>query len=277
MATSTLPGVPREMKSIFTGGVRPFLVELLDGHLRPVVHRLIHTTGVPESVLSEQLAPLLPADDDDVSVAFLPHLRGVRVRLSARKGANTEEAASALDQWEERLEPILGPYRYSAASGDLAEAVGVRLLGLGLQLAVAESCTGGLIAKRLTDHSGSSGYLCGGVVAYSDLAKERVLGVGPDKITAQGAVSREVAEAMALGVAKLLGAEVGVGVTGIAGPEGGTANKPVGTVWYAASLGEEVRSRCDVFPGDREGVRERAAQAALALLLQLLEDPGGRP
>jgi nicotinamide-nucleotide amidase len=166
-------------------------------------------------------------------------------------------------------------YRYEAKSGDLAEAVGTALLRNGSTLAVAESCTGGLISKRLTDLPGSSRYFLGGVVAYADDVKARVLGVEEELIRHDGVVGEAVAKAMATGVAEGLKASVGVGVTGIAGPGGGSPEKPVGTVWCAVSLGGRTVARKELFLGDREAVRERAAHAALGLLLRLLEGREG--
>ena len=126
------------------------------------------------------------------------------------------------------------------------------------------------IAKRLTDLPGSTSFFLGGVVAYANEVKVRQLEVPPEVIEEEGAVSRKVAEAMALGVARRFGSSAGIGVTGIAGPGGGTEEKPVGSVWYAAVLGDRIEARFDRFPGDRDAVRERAAQAAMALLLERL-------
>jgi nicotinamide-nucleotide amidase len=166
---------------------------------------------------------------------------------------------------------VVEGFRYRARSGDLVEAVGERLLSTGRRLAVAESCTGGLIAKRITDRAGASAYFVGGVVAYADEVKLRQLDVQPGTLERHGAVSEPVALEMARGVAARMGAECGLAVTGIAGPHGGSEAKPVGTVWYAASVDGSPASRGERFTGDRTEVRERAAQAALALLLRTLE------
>ena len=140
-----------------------------------------------------------------------------------------------------------------------------------MRLATAESCTAGLIAKRITDFPGASDIYSGGVVAYHDDVKQDLLQVSEELLAAHGAVSEPVAIQMATGVAERLGADVGVAVTGIAGPSGGTDQKPVGTVWLAASGPGRANSEHALFPGDRREVRERAAQAALALLLRTLE------
>ena len=273
-----LPGVPREMKGIFRKDVRALLHERYSGRLCPAVHRVIHTFGVPESILAEEIREVLPSGLADVSLAYLPDQLGVRLRLTSRgaEGAGSGpggilEAEDSLQRVEELLKPVLSRYRYEAESGDLAEAVGVALLRDGHTLAVAESCTGGLISKRMTDFPGSSRYFLGGVVAYANEVKAGVLGVGEDLIRAEGVVSEAVAKAMAAGVAEALGASMGIGVTGIAGPGGGSPEKPVGTVCYAIFLGEETVARTERFLGNREAVRARSAHAALGLLLRQLD------
>jgi nicotinamide-nucleotide amidase len=147
----------------------------------------------------------------------------------------------------------------------------VGLVNAAATVATAESCTGGLISKRITDVPGSSRYFLGGVVAYSDEMKIRHLGVARDLLEKDGAVSRSVAQAMALGVADRFGANVGIGITGIAGPGGGSEEKPPGTVWYAVAIDGRIAARGERFLGDREAVRERAAQAAMAFVLARLE------
>ena len=270
-----LPGIPREMRAIFDGDLTALLLDRFARRLQPVVHRSIPTTGVPESVLAAEIAELIGEDLGPVSLAFLPDLRGVRLRLSARAGPEDPEMAVALghiERVEGDLEPVLRGRRYFGETGDLAEAVGQALLEEGSSLAVAESCTGGLIAKRVTDQPGSSRYFLGGIVAYANEIKTDHLGVPPGVLRDHGAVSREVAEAMASGVAAALGARFGIGITGIAGPDGGTSERPVGTVWYAVFSDRETVARRASFLGGREDIRERAAQAALNLLLRVLED-----
>jgi nicotinamide-nucleotide amidase len=269
-----LPGIPAEMRGVFSENVRPFLVRRYGQKLRPVFHRVIFTTGIPESLLAQEMEHFLPRDMGPVSLAFLPDKGGVRIRFTAR-GVEGGEAEARFDALEERLDDFLRPYRFNADSGDLAEALGAALARAGAALATAESCTGGLISKRITDWPGSSRYFLGGVVAYSDEAKARLLGVPREALRKEGAVSREVAEEMAKGVAHRFGTSAGIGVTGVAGPGGGSAEKPVGTVWYAALLDGRVTSRMDRFLGSRDMVRERAAQAAMALLLNLLEGRAG--
>lgn len=270
-----LPGVPKEMRGIFRQSLRDRLSEAFPGRLRAVHHRTIHTTGIAESVLAERVDEHLPEETGPVSVASLPDEHGVDLRLTARGVRDEAEARKWLDRVEAALGPVVDGYRFEAPeTGDLVEAVARALEATGRTLAVAESCTGGLVAKRITDRAGSSAYFVGGVVAYDNRVKTALLDVDPEVLEERGAVSEEVARAMALGVARRLGADAGVGVTGVAGPAGGTEEKPVGTVSYAASVGEEVEVRIRRFPGDRESVRERSGQAALALLLRLLERSG---
>ncbi len=265
-----LPGVPRELMGIFVGDlVRAVRARFAD-RLAPVHLRVIRTTGIPESLLAQRIYERLPEGTDPVALAFLPDLRGVDLRLTA-VDMTAAEAHERFDAFEERLRDILAPWRFDSPSGDLAEAVSIALRGSGLRLAVAESCTGGLVTKRLTDVAGASDVVVGGVVAYANEAKIEVLGVSSETLDVHGAVSEPVASEMALGVARRLGADVGVGVTGIAGPTGGSDEKPVGTVWYAVGLHGRTVARGQRFSGDREAVRERAAQAALFLLLRLVE------
>jgi nicotinamide-nucleotide amidase len=265
------PGVPRELKGIYGADFVPSLEEHFTRRLRPVHIRVIHTTGIPESLLSHQVGEALPHGPDPVKLAFLPDERGVDLRLTAFD-LDEGVAARSFDALEEALKEVVEPWRFHAPGGDLAEAVSAALERSGRTLAVAESCTGGLIGKRITDHAGASAVFLGGVVAYANQTKVEVLGVDPDVLERDGAVSEAVARQMAEGAARRLGAHAGLGITGVAGPDGGTDEKPVGTVWYAATVEGRTVARRERFPGDRRSVRERSAQAALFLLLRLLED-----
>lgn len=262
-----LPGVPAEMRGIFEEGLAPVLEERFRDRRAPIFHRRIHTTGISESVLAEEVEEALPEDTGPVSIAFLPDQRGVDLRLTARD-VSLEEAEGWFDRLENALDPVVGEYRFESESGDLVETLARTMEEEGLTLAAAESCTGGLVAKRLTDRPGASAYFLGGVVAYANPVKVEALGVDPDVLEREGAVSEKVALAMARGVARKLGADAGLGITGIAGPEGGTEEKPVGTVWYSVHLDGNTVARRQRFVGDREQVRERSGQAVLALLLE---------
>jgi nicotinamide-nucleotide amidase len=266
-----LPGIPREMKGIVSNALEEFLVGRFGTRLRGVVHQVIHTVGIPESALASQVEPVLPPFADRVSLAYLPDDLGVRLRLSARFRPDRSGAEEALREVEEALAPILSPYRYHAESGDLAEAVGAALVREGKTLAVAESCTGGLISKRVTDIPGSSRFFLGGIVAYANQVKAGLLNIDASLMEEEGVVSEAVAEALADGAIRALGADMGVGVTGVAGPGGGSPGKPVGTVCISVSGGAGTVSRKELLLGDRETVRARAAHHALGLLLKVLD------
>ncbi len=260
-----VPGVPREMRSIVEGPFRTVLQEA--GSLAAGLHHLvIHTTGIPESRLAELVQPAWDALPDrlraDVGLAFLPDELGVDLRLSLGRVAN-EDPEARLDELRKALAPVVQPWRFEAAGGDLAEAVSDELRRLGWTLAAAESCTGGLVAQRITEHAGASDVFVGAVVAYANGVKLGQLGVSPDDLERHGAVSEAVARQMATGVAERLGADVGVSITGVAGPGGGSAEKPVGTVWIAVAARGAVTADLERFAGDRGAVRRRSAQSAL--------------
>ncbi|MSR36834.1 MAG: CinA family nicotinamide mononucleotide deamidase-related protein [Gemmatimonadetes bacterium] len=262
-----LQGVPRELEGMLAGPVADLVREVFVGRLRPPVHRRLRTTGIAESKLAERVEELLPPERGPVRLAYLPSLRGVDLRFTVAGDVEHEEASGWLDRMEGALSGLSG---HLFPGADLVEAVALELERSGRTLAVAESCTGGLIAMRLTDRSGSSRWFLGGVVAYADRAKVEQLGVPAETIAQAGAVSEEVARALAEGARRAFGADTGIGITGIAGPTGGTPEKPVGTVWYAVAVGERVDAEHRRFMGDREAVRERSAQAALNLLYRTL-------
>jgi len=268
-SVALLPGVPREMRGIFEDVLEDVIRDRFEGRLVPLVHRTLYTTGIAESVLGERVDEVRVGLPENVDLAFLPSLRGVSIRISTRSRADT--AVKLLDAAQAVLDPIVEPYRIGMEKRDLVEAVADLLTKKSHTLAVAESCTGGLIAKRITDFPGASTYFRGGVIAYADRVKLELLGIEEAVLVETGAVSEAVAAGMASGVADLFKADVGVGITGIAGPGGGTSEKPVGTVWYAVAVRGGVRTAHAVFSGDREAVRERASQAALLLLYEMLE------
>jgi nicotinamide-nucleotide amidase len=267
-SVALLPGVPREMRRIFEEVLEGVIIDRFEARLVPLVHRTLYTVGVAESVLGELVDEVREGIPEEVELAFLPGLRGVSIRITARSSA--DGAAKLLDAAQSILDPIVAPYRIGVEKGDLVEAVADLLTRESHSLAVAESCTGGLMAKRITDVPGSSTYFRGGVIAYADRVKLELLGVEEGVLAEGGAVSEAVAAGLARGVADLLHADVGVGITGIAGPGGGTPEKPVGTVWFAVSMKGRVRTSHNVFSGDREAIRERATQAALLLLYEML-------
>lgn len=260
-----LPGVPGEMRGLVEDHVLGYLRRLWPERNRPIRHRTVRTTGMPESELADRLDPVL-ADLMPLDVAFLPSPVGVDLRLTSWAALPESDVDAAFEAAERRLRELIGRSVYGTDDVDLADAVAERMRAAGATLAAAESCTGGLIAQRLTDRAGASDFFVGGVVAYSNAAKAALLDVDAADIERDGAVSESVVRAMARGAAAGFGSDCAIAVTGVAGPGGGTEEKPVGTVWIAALVRDRVEARLLRLPGDRAEVRERTAQAALALL-----------
>jgi len=258
-----LPGVPQEMKGIFEGAVEPRLDNRAD--LRDVTHRTLVTSGIGESSLQERLGDLSDLLDEKLELAYLPSTSGVRLRLTATL-RDSEAAEKRLDQLEGRIRARAGMHVIGTGDVTLEEVLGDRLRDAGRTVGAAESATGGLIGHRLTGVSGSSDYYLGSVVAYANAVKRSMLGVEADLIDEHGAVSEPVAVQMAEGVREALGADVGVATTGIAGPTGGTPEKPVGTVWLGYA--DDTRSRAvqQQFVENRSLNKELFASAALDLV-----------
>jgi len=231
-----------------------------------VAIRTLKTAGVTREAIEARL----PARAGDVVVAVLPAEGGMWVRLSAR-GATPEDAAAALAPVEAEITAALGADCWGRDGDTLEEVVGRRLAARGLTLAVAESCTGGLLGHRLTSVPGASAYFERGVIVYSNRAKTELLGVPDAVLRAHGAVSAECAEAMARGVVRVAGSDCGIAVTGVAGPDGGSPAKPVGTVFIGVAVGEAVEARRFLFGGGRASVKWQSAEAALDLLRRRLE------
>jgi nicotinamide-nucleotide amidase len=275
-----LPGVPVEMRGVLESEVMPRLlqrrarteasVHAAGGDGGPVIRsRLLRTTGISESALADRVGDPARLVGPSVTVAWLPSPEGTDLRLTAWN-LPPSAADAALARAVEALRPLLGGHWYGEGDTDLAGVVLGELERRRARLAVAESCTGGLVGQRLTAIAGSSKVFVGGVVAYHNEVKLGLLGVSADALAARGAVSEEVARQMAAEVARALGTEASVAVTGIAGPDGGTAEKPVGTVWIAALWKGKARAFHYVFPGERDVVRRRAAQAALDAMRRVL-------
>jgi nicotinamide-nucleotide amidase len=262
-----LPGPPHEVAAMLRGSVVAFFSERTGGSLpRPLV-RLLRTTGIAESAIADRVKSAL--DDLSVEVAYLPRIDGVDLRLTAWS-LGEAEAGVPLDEAESRLRDLLGAHIYASGASDLAAVVGDLLRERGLILAVAESCTAGLLGQRITERAGASDYFWGGMIVYEDAAKVELLGVQPETIAEHGAVSAAAAVEMARGARQRSGADVAIAITGVAGPDGGTAEKPVGTVWLAVASAERIEVKRRHYPGARDIVRARAAQGALDLLRRLL-------
>lgn len=262
-----LPGPPHELEAIFGEQVVPYLETRVGAARRRPFRRTLRSAGIAESAIAERLAGRL--DDLPVGVAHLPEIDGNDIRLTAW-ATDEADAAAVLDEATSRLRDVLGDHVYGVGEADLAQVVGDLLRERRLKVAVAESCTAGLIGQRLTSPPGSSDYFWGGMIVYDDRAKVELLGVSEDTLQRHGAVSEHVAREMAKGAARRSGAETVIAVTGIAGPDGGTEEKPVGTVWLAVEVkGVTVTGR-RLYPGTRDMVRTRAAQGGLDLLRRTL-------
>ena len=259
-----LPGVPREMRGMLADTLVPLIRERLGDDRRVVRSRTLRTTGVGESFLADRVATIQPGVGD-VSLAYLPNADGTDLRVTVR-GLEPEEADRRLATAAARLREAVGDAVYGEDGADLAAVVLDLCRARGLTIGLAESCTGGLLGARLTAVAGSSDVVLGGVIAYSNELKTALLDVPPGVLAHQGAVSDAVVRAMASGARAATGASVGVGITGIAGPGGGSEEKPVGTVWIASDLEGAVESRRLRLIGDRAEVRQRAAQAALEMV-----------
>jgi nicotinamide-nucleotide amidase len=266
-----LPGPPRELRPMFENQVLPRLKER--SGVAILRRRTIKIAGRGESHVEEIAQPVYgPWRDADPAIitTILASPGQVELHLSAQ-GDDVERLDQALDQAVGALQSALGPVVFSVDGRNLEEVVGALLLDRGLKIAAAESCTGGMLLGALTDISGSSGWVAGGVVAYANDVKVHSLDVPAELIVAHGAVSEPVAEAMAQGARRVMNAGIGVGVTGIAGPTGGTEAKPVGTVCLAvAGPGERHVVRTVRLPGDRAMVRQMAVNAALDLVRRAL-------
>jgi nicotinamide-nucleotide amidase len=261
-----LPGVPLEMRRLLEHEVIPRLAQR--GSHSVIRSLLVRTSGIAESTLAEKIGNV-EAEIAPITLAYLPGLEGVDLRLSAW-GFSSDEADRRLNAAAVLLRRRAGESVYGEGDADLAALVLERARSQGIRFAVAESCTGGLVGARLTEVPGSSDVFVGGVIAYDNALKQDLLAVPEALLSEHGAVSEPVARAMAVGAANRFGVRGAVAVTGIAGPSGGSPEKPVGTVWLATALDAEVVSRRSMFPGSRHEIRARATQAALLLVYRHL-------
>ena len=260
-----MPGVPYEMKAMMDNFVLPFFEKHKTGLI--IRHRTLKTTGIAESFLAEQIGDVhkIFSPDSGITLAFLPSSYGVRLRITA-KANSVDEAENKIHNVETKLRSKIEKFIYTTGDMDLEDAVGKLLSERKLTLAIAESCTGGLIADRITNVSGSSEYFERGIITYSNKSKVDALGVPSELINQHGAVSKEVAEVMALGIRTRSNTDIGISTTGIAGPTGGSPEKPIGLVWIGYSDKNETIALQFNFGGERRIIKERAAQAALELV-----------
>ncbi len=261
-----LPGPPYEMTTMFETGVRAYLSEFSDHVL---FSRTLHLSGIGESAVEYELRELM---EKTLNPTIAPYAKTGEVQIRLTASAKTrEEADQLIEPYLKMISEKFAPYVIGADVKDPESGAVMLLLEKGLTLAVAESCTGGLLSKRVTDVPGSSGMFLLGVTAYANEMKTRVLGVPSALISEKGAVSQEVAAEMAKGARRVSGADIGVGITGVAGPGGGTPEKPVGTIYIAvdSDVLSKVVKYDSIHPGyDREQLRFRATQEALRLIVE---------
>ena len=257
-----IPGVPNEMKIMMTEHVIPILERR--GSRRVIVHRRIRTIGITESAIYEKVKSTID-EKSAVRIAFLPGLEGVDVRLTV-KSDDKEKAKEAIEDTQNQFIKKIGDYIFGYDDDELPVVTGKLLLDKKMTLAVAESCTGGWLGKLLTDIPGSSAYFWGGVIAYTDEIKIKILSVPAIVIERHGAVSIETAKYMAEGVKNLSGASIGMSITGIAGPSGGSPSKPVGLTYIGISTPEGTSAKEYHYGRDRNRNRMRASCSALDML-----------
>ncbi|HKQ18477.1 MAG TPA: competence/damage-inducible protein A, partial [Candidatus Eisenbacteria bacterium] len=261
-----LPGVPAEAEAMLVQYVIPFI---RSAHLGPAIaRRVVRTIGVSESRMAEWFAPI-EASEPDVRIGYLPHSYGLDITIT---GLSPDPVwiGQVLDRCERRILEAAGDSVYARGRATMSEVVGAALADQGLTLATAESFTAGKIGAAIVESPGASRYYLGGVIAYSDPAKEKLLAVKPTLLTRHGAVSEEVAKAMAEGARNRFGADLAVSSTGIAGPDGATATKPVGLVYLAIAGAEGAEAVRHNFSGTREEVAARSAAYALDLIRRKL-------
>ena len=266
-----LPGVPRELRGMTEDTLLPLLRERgLAAGGECIKSLTLRTTGVAESLLADKLSAAgSRLSAPGVSLAYLPGIDGVDLRMTVH-AKDVSSANASLAKIADALREAVGESIYGENDADLAAVLLDICRTKKLKIAVAESCTGGMLGARLTAIPGSSDVFVGGVIAYADVVKLRELDVSERDIEKHGAVSEEVVRAMAIGARKKFGVDVALAITGVAGPGGGTPEKPVGLVWICAAVGDRVEPRKIQSWGDRQEIRHRAAQAAMELTRRLL-------
>lgn len=262
-----LPGPPTEMKDMFERSLKPFLKERY-GFSSVIFSRVLDTQGIGESSLEMRIRDLILAQKNP-TLALLVRPSGVLIRITAKAPAR-EEAEALTASMEEEIRSRIGSHIYAVDDTPMEEIVGQLLKEKQLTIACAESCTGGLLTSRLTDVAGSSAYVMGSVVSYTNEVKADVISVDRQVLADKGAVSEEVARQMAEGVRARIHTDIGVGITGIAGPDGGTAKKPVGLVCIAVSGSRGTECTRNIFIGERKEIKFRSTQKALDMVRQYL-------
>jgi len=267
----SMPGVPHEMKGMMTHEILPKLQEKFNSEI--IHHRIIRTGGIPESRLAEKLADWEKQLPHHIRLAYLPTLAQVKLRLTAR-GNDLETLKKDVNVEIEKCLPIIGKYVYATENIELEVRLGQMLREQNKTIACAESCTGGYLSHLITLVPGSSAYYVGSYIPYSYQMKENLLNVNHETLETKGAVSEEVVIQMAEGVRKAFNSSIGVSISGIAGPDGGTSEKPVGTVWMAVSDEKGTTAKKYTFGKDRKINIQLTALAAMNMLRYALEKSG---
>ncbi|SFE90364.1 competence/damage-inducible protein A [Thermophagus xiamenensis] len=266
----SMPGVPAEMKEAMSKHIIPRLKARFNPGV--IIHKTVLVYGITEAHLAEKLSGWEENLPKEIKLAYLPAPGRIRLRLTAR-GHEEEILKNNIDKAVKALDNIIGEHIYGYEDLEAAEIFGQFFRSTGKTLTVAESCSGGYLAHLITSIPGASNYFKGSVVAYSNELKAALLGVEPDKIAKYGAVSQPVVEEMALGALKVTGAHYAIATSGIAGPDGGTPQKPVGTIWIAwVGPNQQVVSKCFQFGNNRERNIIRTSETALIELMQMIKE-----
>lgn len=266
---ASMPGVPYEMKIAMEEQILPYIETKIESRKTKdkIIHKTLQVTGIPESSLAILLEEYENSMPESLHLAYLPKNGVIRLRLSSYGGLNEAE----MEQWFERLKTLTADYRIADTDEPLEVIVGRLLVQKGQTVASAESCTGGKIAALLSKHPGSSDFYKGSIIAYSNEVKHNVLHVRQQDLDTYGAVSEQVVRQMALGAKQVLNTDYAVATSGVAGPSGGTPDKPVGTVWTAVATPEEVYTECFHLGKLREQITDRACTKMLVKLIKLLQ------
>ncbi len=263
----SMPGVPFEMKPMLTEQVIPMLRSTFSTPM--VLHRTIHSQGIGESTLAEKITDIEDSFPPNFKLAYLPHYSIVRLRITAT-GNDPQLLREQISSLEERIVSRIGEFVFGYDDSSLEKEIGKLLLKKGGTLATAESCTGGLVAHKICLVPGASEYFNGSVVSYSYDLKKKLLGVKEETLVKYGAVSEETVLEMLAGVLEITGSDYGISISGIAGPGGGTSDKPVGTVWIATGNKERMIAKRYQFTRTREIIMEYTAITALGMLWRFL-------
>jgi nicotinamide-nucleotide amidase len=264
----SMPGVPYEMKYIMENSVIPLLKKNFTKH--KIIHHTILTAGEGESRIADKIESIVGRFPEYMSIAYLPNLGSVKLRLTA-KGEDESELKKEVLSYSKEIETVLGDLVYGYNKETLSSTIGKIALEKGLTIGTAESCTGGLVSSKIVQTSGSSSYFQGSVTTYSNELKHKILGVKRDTLKNYGAVSEETVKEMVIGANKHLGVDVSVAISGIAGPNGGTKEKPVGTIWIACGNNTKIDTLKISSGKNREKNIEYASNYALNVLRKFLK------